>query len=504
MGMVIGSYRKSQHAFARTNKNVDRGRAYVKNERMISLLILLAGMAVVICCILLLRMHAFVALLLGALTVAVLTPTSSIERYGLEKGLSREEAGHLAEQSVGERVASGFGRTAGQVGIIIAMASIIGVCMLESGSADRLVRSTLQLLGEKRAPLAFLGSGFLLAIPVFFDTVFYLMVPLSKALRLRTGRNYLISILAVVAGGTMAHSLVPPTPGPLFVAGEFNVDLGLMIIAGCVVGLVASSVGYLYALWAQRRWELPLRESEKSLRQLEELARKKTDQLPSPWLAVSPILLPVLLIASRTLVESGLIAEFKNSPVAGFLLAVGDKQIALILAAAIALGTMLMTTDANRTGSAVRTGLTTAGVIILIIGAGGAFGTALQQTGIGTAIESMAASYNISFIPLAFVLTALIRTAQGSATVAMITAAGAFAGVAQPEILGFNPVYLALAIGCGSKPIWWMNDSGFWVVSQMSGMTESEGLKTLTPLTAFMGVAGLVCTMLLAAAFPLI
>jgi GntP family gluconate:H+ symporter len=204
------------------------------------------------------------------------------------------------------------------------------------------------------------------------------------------------------------------------------------------------------------------------------------------------------------MVESGLIAESKNSPVAGFLLAVGDKQIALILAAAIALGTLLMTTDANRTGSAVRTGLTTAGVIILIIGAGGAFGTALQQTGIGTAIESLAASYNISFIPLAFVLTALIRTAQGSATVAMITAAGALAGVAQPEILGFNPVYLALAIGCGSKPIWWMNDSGFWVVSQMSGMTESEGLKTLTPLTAIMGVAGLVCTMLLAAAFPLI
>jgi len=123
---------------------------------MLPFWILLAGMTVVICGILLVRMHAFVALLLGALTVAVLTPSSAIERHGIEKGLSVQEARQAAEKSVGERVASGFGRTAGQVGIIIAMASIIGVCMLESGSADRLVRSALRLLGEERAPLAFL------------------------------------------------------------------------------------------------------------------------------------------------------------------------------------------------------------------------------------------------------------------------------------------------------------------------------------------------------------
>lgn len=471
---------------------------------MLPFWILLAGMTVVICGILLLKMHAFVALLLGALTVAVLTPSSAIEQHGIDKGLSPREASQLSEQSIGERVASGFGRTAGQVGIIIAMASIIGVCMLESGAADRLVRSALRLLGEKRAPLAFLGSGFGLAIPVFFDTVFYLMVPLCKALRLRTNRNYLISILAVVAGGTMAHSLVPPTPGPLFVAGEFGVDLGLMIIGGCVVGLAASTAGYLFALWVQSRWELPLRESEESMRQLEALARKDDRQLPPAWLAVAPILLPVLLIASRTILESGLIQGFEELSLSRALLAIGDKQIALILAAAIALGTLLKTSTASQTGAAVKTGLTTAGVIILIIGAGGAFGSALQQTGIGGAIKTVAASYHISFIPLAFVLTALIRTAQGSATVAMITAAGAFAGVANAEMLGFNPVYLALAIGCGSKPIWWMNDSGFWIVSQMSGMTEAEGLRTLTPMLVIMGVVGLLCTMVLAALFPMV
>ena len=450
------------------------------------------------------RMHAFLALLLGALTVAILTPSHALESYGIEKGLNAEEVEQLVDQSVGERVAAGFGRTAGQVGIIIAMASIIGVCMLESGSADRLVRSALRLLGEKRAPVAFLGSGFLLAIPVFFDTVFYLMVPLCKALRLRTGRNYLISILAVVAGGTMAHSLVPPTPGPLFVAGEFGVDLGLMIVCGCVVGVVASTAGFLYGLWAERRWELPLRETADEMAKLEELARKDEASLPPAWLALVPILLPVLLIASRTAIESGAFSGYDQHAILRLLLALGDKQIALTLAAAVALLTLLRASTGSRTAAAVKTGLTTAGVIILIIGAGGAFGNALQQTGISSLIKTVTVAYQVSLLPLAFLLTAMIRTAQGSATVAMITAAGAFAGVAQPEVLGFSPVYLALAIGCGSKPIWWMNDSGFWVVSQMSGMTEAEGLKTLTPLTTVMGLVGLLCTIVLANSFPLI
>jgi GntP family gluconate:H+ symporter len=240
------------------------------------------------------------------------------------------------------------------------------------------------------------------------------------------------------------------------------------------------------------------------MRQLEELAKKDDRQLPPSCVAIAPILLPVLLIASRTILESGLIAGLEDIPAAHLLIALGDKQIALILAAAIALATLLKTSTVNQTSAAVKTGLTTAGVIILIIGAGGAFGSALQQTGIGSVIKSLAASYQVSFIPLAFLLTALIRTAQGSATVAMITAAGAFAGVAQADILGFHPVYLALAIGCGSKPIWWMNDSGFWVVSQMSGMTESEGLRTLTPLLVVMGIMGLLCTMALAALFPLV
>lgn len=144
------------------------------------------------------------------------------------------------------------------------------------------------------------------------------------------------------------------------------------------------------------------------------------------------------------------------------------------------------------------------GVIILITSAGGAFGNALQETGIGASIQRLSTAYQVSLLPLAFFLTALIRTAQGSATVAMITAAGVFAGIVESTQLGFHPLYIALAVGCGSKPVWWMNDSGFWVVSQMSGMTEKESLKVLTPMSVVMGVVGLTVTVIGAALLPLV
>ncbi len=464
------------------------------------LLILLAGMAVVVGGILWLRLHAFLALLLGALVVATLTPSESIRQYGLSKGMSPAAAERLSQDHAGDRIADGFGRTAGQIGIVIAMASIIGICLLESGSADRIVRTALGVLGERRAALAFLGSGFLLGIPVFFDTVFFLLMPLGKATRIRTGRDYLFYILTIVAGATMTHSLVPPTPGPLFVASALHVDLAMMIIAGCAVGAVTAATGYGFAVWANRRWDFPMRESDDSLRQLEELSRSDPGRLPPTLIALLPILLPVALIAARSAVESIAV----QVPFRGWFLALGNKNIALFLGAAIAMATLFRRTSLNKTVAAVRAALASAGIIILITSSGGAFGSMLQETGIGSAIEKLSSNYQMAVIPLAFVLTTLIRTAQGSATVAMVTAAGVFAGMANPAQLGFHPVYLALAIGCGSKPIWWMNDSGFWVVTQMSGMAEAEGLRTLTPMAAIMGIAGLLVTMALAQLFPLI
>ncbi len=410
-----------------------------------------------------------------------------------------------ARMTVASRVATGFGSTAGSIGILIAMASIIGKCLLDSGAADRIVRTALTRFGEKFAPLSFVVSGFLLGVPVFFDTVFYLMIPLGKAMQLRTGRNYLLFVLTIVAGATMAHSLVPPTPGPLVVAEELGVDIGTMILAGCIVGFFTAGFGYLYAsLFANKRWTLPLREtSDFSLKELEELTNRKESELPPFWLSILPIILPVILIAGYSILKA---VNVEMSPMVSHIAAtLGDKNIALIISAVIAMLTLVWSRNLSRKelADAVGSALASGGTIILITSAGGAFGKTLQGTGVATLIQDLSVTSPAMIITMAWLITATIRTAQGSATVAMMTAVGILGGLAQSGSLPFHPVYLALAIGCGSKPIAWMNDSGFWVITRMSGMTEGEGLKFITPMTTLMGVVGLFVTIAGAMLFPM-
>ena len=172
------------------------------------------------------------------------------------------KAQKTAALNPGEVIAQGFGSTTAAIGLIIALASVIGACLFESGAAERIVLSIRNLLGEEHAALAFVPSGFLLCIPAFFDTVFYLLLPIGKALRRKTGKDYLLYILAIVAGATMAHSLVPPTPGPSFVADALKIRIATMMLAGTVIGLISATAGYLFALWANRRWNIPLRDHD--------------------------------------------------------------------------------------------------------------------------------------------------------------------------------------------------------------------------------------------------
>ena len=556
-----------------------------------TLTILLAGVIVVIGGVLALKLHAFLALILGALVVAALTPAAAVEAWSLRKDrlrvlirndgndriilvaaksrplqagmqlpvlrddgsgtlkevarlqvesiravtgddgstrmeavatvvagfqlaaddvvvdpVSQATARDISRQTIGARVANGFGSTCAKIGILIAMASIIGKCLLDSGAADRIVRWALGLLGEKGAPLAFLSSGFLLGIPVFFDTVFYLMIPLGKAMRMRTGRNYLLYVLTIVAGGTMAHSLVPPTPGPLFVAEQLGVDIGVMILAGGFVGLFTAGFGFLYASMANRLWELPLREStDVSLEELEAIAQRDEADLPPVWLALLPIALPVLLIGGYTILKQDAFSGRVSDQVLRIGQTLGDKNIALLISAAIAMAMLVWQkrTSLGALSDSIQSSLASGGVIILITAGGGAFGNVLQQTGVSSLIGNLPQTSSAVIVLLAFLITAAIRTAQGSATVAMITAVGILSGIATSGQLGFHPVYLALAIGCGSKPVSWMNDSGFWVVGRMSGMTEGETLKYVTPMTTLMGVVGLVVVMTLVTVYPM-
>ena len=498
------------------------------------LIILLIGMAVVIGGVLWLRLHAFVALIGGALVVGSLATPDAINqsvmndtriekdirkqatnRLGqddsnltnLVQELHKTKAKHTAAQSVISRVTGAFGKACGSLGILIAMAAIIGKCLLDSGGAERIIRSALGLLGEKRAPLAFTGSGFLLGTPVFFDTVFYLMIPLGKALATRFRENYGLYIMTIVAGATMAHSLVPPTPGPLFVAVQLDVDLGLMIIMGLVVGSVACATGYIYAKFVNghKKWHVPLRDSPDSpLAKLEEIVQREDKSLPPLGLALLPVLLPIALIAGNTILE-----ELVTEPPVGlatFLGVVGDKNIALIISAIVALGILALQKRGDKQAlfDSVQSALASGGVVILITAAGASFGTMLQQTNIAASIRELAEQYKITglmVLPMAFLVTAVVRTAQGSATVSMITSVGIFAGMA--ATLPFHPVYLAMAIGCGSKPFPWMNDSGFWVINRMSGMTIGETIRSVSFLMTAMAIDGLIAVMLLAWLFPM-
>lgn len=468
---------------------------------MSPLFILLIGLAVVVFCIVFLRLHAFVALVLAALAVGVLTSTESLHQYALSIGMSGDEADVFASQTLTKRLVTAFGNTCAKIGILIAMASIIGTALLKSGSAERIVRGAIQLFGRERMPQAFLSGSFLLAIPVFFDTVFYLMIPIVKSFGIRNVKKYSLYLMCVIAGGVMAHSLVPPTPGPLFVAEELGVDLGVMIMMGLLVGIVTIIAGYFYALWASDKWHLPMRDSEDtSLEELDAYANQKAEDLPPLLMALIPILLPVLLIAGNTIARSSLEG---SHPLVKFLAVVGDSNLALTFAALIALVLLFKYADKSKFKRYTQQALSSAGVIILITAAGGALGGMLQQSGITQTVQSFAGNFQLAVLPLAFFASALIRTAQGSATVAMITTIGILSGLAATGALDFHPVYIALAIGCGSKIFPWMNDSGFWIVTKMSGMTEKESIRYFSFLLTTMGFAGLVATMVLAKVLPL-
>jgi GntP family gluconate:H+ symporter len=296
--------------------------------------------------------------------------------------------------------------------------------------------------------------------------------------------------------------LVPPTPGPLFVAGELGVDLGTMMLAGLVVGLFTISFGYAYASWANRRWEVPLRDEDNEA-EAEDAPQPEEIRMPPVFLAFLPILLPVVLIGLATYSKT-----LENPPAWLKALAyLGDKNLALTISAAAALLVLALMKRGERDAlsNATRSAIGSGATIIMITAAGAAFGGVLRHTGIADTIAELGgAQAGLMTLPIAFLITTLVRTAQGSATVAMITAAPIAKAFLDAGDLGFHPVYLALAIGCGSKPIPWMNDSGFWVITRMTGMKESETLKFVTPMMSLMGVVGLLVTLIGAWLVPMV
>ena len=484
--------------------------------------ILLISVAFILVSIIKLKLHPFLALTFAAILTGLLTgdlPGMTHENVGLFK--DRVELKETPDDTGNDLLLAvkwsflGFGNTAGGIGFIVALAAIIGVCMLGSGAADRVVRWLLSVFGEDRAGIVLLLSGFLLSIPVFFDTVFFLLIPLARALSLRTGKSYTLFVMAMAGAGAITHSMVPPTPGPLMIADGLKLDLGVAMMAGLAASILPAWLVLYLARKFDEKYDLPMREaSGASTSELKTIVEKKDSELPNLFMAALPVAMPVVLISLVSILK--LVAKDTVSGQEWFkyLEFFGSPNIAMLLAAIAAVYTLaaqlikdskvsddgLMSTLSK----AMEDPLQTAGVIILITGAGGAFGGMIRMAGVGETIEGLATSYNISLILLAWGATAVVRIAQGSATVAMITGVGLMSSViGDGSSLPYHSLYIFLAIGFGSITLSWMNDSGFWVVQRLSGFTEKETLKTWSVMLTAISLLGLIQIMIFSTLFPM-
>ena len=427
------------------------------------------------------RFHPFVALMLSAIFVGLLS-------QALPPVPGQNPLVTVIELPMAE-----FGITAGKIAWVIAVAAVIGTAMMESGAAEQIVNQLLKTLGEKRTAVALMISGFVLSIPVFFDTVFFLLVPLAITLARKTGRDFVLYVVAIGGGAVISHCIVPPTPGPLIMAETLGIDLGIVILAGIAAGIIPAIVVLGVAKWLNKKLGIPVR-----------MAHEEVTSSPNPpslTLSTLPIVVPLLMISFASIVQA------INGDVPGWIAFLGNKNIAMGAGAflALAMWAKVQKLGSNDLWQAIAKPLEIAGVIILITSAGGAYGAMIQHSGIGKAINVTTQNFDVPYILLAWIIAAVMKTAQGSSTVSMITSAAIMAALIGSKVnLPYHPVYILLSIGFGSMFIAWMNDSGFWVVTRMSGFTEKEGLQTWTVLLAIIAVVGLLEVLLLSWVLPLV
>lgn len=412
------------------------------------------------------KLHPFLALLIAAFGYGIL-------------------CGNLSLEEVVNSVNAGFGGTIGYIGIVILAGSIIGTFLEKSGGAFRLAESTLKLTGEKNVPLAMSIVGYIVSIPVFCDSGFVILSPLNKALSRKAKISLAGSAVALSLGLYASHTMVPPTPGPVAAAGLLKADLGLVIMWGVLVSVVALAAGWLFAVkFAARVQIAPEPES------LETNPEKLAADAPSTGKAIIPILLPILLIVLKSI--GGFPTQpFGTGNIAKFISFIGHPVVALLIGVVLASSLPRKLSGEMLSASGwVGKAVIAAATIIIITGAGGAFGKVLQNSGIADAVEEYLVGTNLG-IWLPFVLAAALKTAQGSSTVAIITTAGIMAPLLEVFQLD-APTAKALvvvAIGAGSMVVSHGNDSYFWVVTQLSKMSANQGYKLQTLGTLVEGVA---------------
>ncbi len=433
------------------------------------------GISILLFLILKLKMQAFLALLITCIAVGVI-------------------AG-MQPSSILDSVKNGMGGTLGFVATVVGLGALFGAILERSGGAQRLAASLLNKFGIEKSPWAVMLTGFFVAIPVFFDVAFIILIPIIYALQKKTGKSLLLYAIPLLAGLAITHTFIPPTPGPIAVAEILGADLGYVIIFGFIVGIPSAIIaGPMLAKYLSKRMHIETPEDMVS-------EMKIPDNAPSAGTILLIIAIPIFLIVCNTVLNSPLFAE---GELPAWLIygadLLGHPFVALIIANLVAwyfLGIKKGFTKSELLDISTKS-LYPAGVIILLTGAGGAFKQILIDTGAGKMIAESLSSDIFPPVIFGFIVAAIVRVLQGSATVAMITAAGITA-----PLLGLSETsapqlaVLVIAIASGASIFSHVNDSGFWLVKQYLGLTEKETFKSWTVMTSLIAIVGLVVSTVL-------
>ncbi len=387
----------------------------------------------------------------------------------------------------------GVGAVLGFIAVVVALGTMLGKMLAESGGAERIARTMIGIFGEKNVHWAIMIVAFIVGVPVFFQVGFVLLIPLVFTIARQTGTSLIKIGIPLVAGLSVVHGLVPPHPAAMLAVGAFKADVGLTIIYSLIVGLPAAALaGPVFAQWISPRIHLP--PNNPMAAQLSESGRT---ELPGFGISMLTILLPVFLMVLSSVAELTLA---KDTGLRNTLSFIGNPVVSLLIALLVSFYTFGVQQGFNRDDLLKFTSdcLGPTATILLIIGAGGGFNRVLLDSGVGTAIAEMAKSLQISSLVLAFVVASVIRIATGSATVAMVTAAGIVAPIAAAAAVPVRPELLVLATGAGSVILSHVNDSGFWLIKEYFNMTVPQTLKTWTVCETILALTAFVFTLLLA------
>jgi GntP family gluconate:H+ symporter len=439
-----------------------------------------AAVALLLLLIIRFKVHAFVALVLVSFLTALATK--------------------IAPADVVTTMTDGFGSTLASVALLVGLGAMIGRLLEVTGGAQVLADTLIARFGEHRAPLALGVASLLFGFPIFFDAGLVVMLPIIFSVARRFGGSVLRYAFPAAGAFAVMHAFVPPHPGPVAAADLVGADMGLLLVFGLLIGLPTWYLAsYLYGLWAGSRYMV---EVPDLLAGGPSTPEAKAGRLPSFGLVLTILLLPMVLI----FIDTGLNTLSTIGAVDGdatwvaALRIIGKTPIALLITTLFA---MVVLGWRNRSRADVETILNDAlgpvCAIILITGAGGMFGGVLRASGIGQALASTLETTGLPVIIAAFVVSAALRVAQGSATVALTTAAGLMAPTieATSGLSSIDLTLIVIAIAGGATVLSHVNDSGFWLVGRFLGMDEKTTLKTWTVMETLIGVIGFVFAFLL-------